>query len=181
MPLCSICNLVRGVARLYPTAGPIARSPSLRYTGAAMSYTIREAQEDDRPALRALLEACGLSTHAILHPGTRYWLAESEAGLPVGAVGVELGAGAALLRSAAVLPSHRGSGIGAALTRNAIAAADGAVVYLFSTGAGPYWRRLGFVEAPVEELVAALPAAPQVRLYAERGWLPDEVAWRLAR
>jgi N-acetylglutamate synthase-like GNAT family acetyltransferase len=146
-----------------------------------MSFTIREAHRGDGPALAALLTACGLSTHAILWPGTRYWLAEGAAGAVEGAVGLELGAEAVLLRSAAVLPERRGAGIGAALTRAAIAAAGDAAVYLFSTGAGPYWQRLGFVEVPVDELVAALPDAPQVRHYAERGWLPDEVAWVLSR
>ena len=37
---------------------------------------------------------------------------------------------------------------------------------------------MGFHEVPVPELVAALPAAPQVRHYDALGWLPTEVAWR---
>lgn len=51
--------------------------------------------------------------------------------------------------------------------------------YLFSTGAGPYWMRLGFRETPAPELIAAMPDAPQVRRYDELGWLPTEVAWVL--
>ena len=50
--------------------------------------------------------------------------------------------------------------------------------YLFSTDAGAFWARTGFREVPVPELVAALPAAPQVRHYDALGWLPTEVAWR---
>jgi N-acetylglutamate synthase-like GNAT family acetyltransferase len=145
------------------------------------SYAIREASPEDAPALESLLAACGLSSHGVLASGTRYWLAEDAAGAPLGAIGLELGAGAALLRSAAVLPEHRGAGVGAALVGAALAAAaaHGPLLYLFSTGAGLYWQRFGFVEAPVDELVAALPGAPQVRHYDELGWLPDEIAWVL--
>ncbi len=148
-----------------------------------LSPTIREASPADLPALIALLDECGLSAHGVLLPGTRYWFAEDGSGAVVGAVGLEPGTGASLLRSAAVLPARRGAGVGALLARTAITAglAHGPGVYLFSTGAGPYWRRFGFVEVPVPELVAALPEAPQVRYYDEQGWLPTEVAWVLRR
>lgn len=141
---------------------------------------IRRAADADADALRAVLAACGLSDRGLLAAGSRYWLAE-QAGAPVGAVGMEYGAGAALLRSAAVLATQRGQRIGEALVRTALAdaEAEGAQVYLFSTGAGPYWQRLGFVEVPVPELLAALPDAPQVHHFAAMGWLPTEVAWRL--
>lgn len=139
---------------------------------------IRRATPADADALRALLAACGLSDRGLLAEGSRYWLAE-QGGAPVGAVGLEYGAGAALLRSAAVLPDLRGRRIGAALVRAALADAAGARVYLFSTGAGPYWQRFGFVEVPVPELIAALPDAPQVHHFTAMGWLPTEVAWRL--
>lgn len=52
-------------------------------------------------------------------------------------------------------------------------------VYLFSTGAGGYFSRLGFRRVAVDEVVAALPDAPQVRRFSELGWLPREIAWRL--
>ena len=144
-------------------------------------YLIREASPIEADIICELLVESGLSAHAVLAPGTRYWLARLADGAPVGAIGLEVGAGAALLRSAAVRPAARGRGIGAALLRRALAeaAAGGQKhVYLFSTDAGAYWSRQGFSEVPVPELVAALPDAPQVRHYGEQGWLPDEVAWR---
>jgi N-acetylglutamate synthase-like GNAT family acetyltransferase len=144
-------------------------------------YLIREASPIEADIIRELLVESGLSAHAVLAPGTRYWLARLADGAPVGAIGLEIGAGAALLRSAAVRPAARGRGIGAALLRRALAeaAAGGQkLVYLFSTDAGDYWSRQGFSEVSVPELVAALPDAPQVRHYDEQGWLPDEVAWR---
>jgi N-acetylglutamate synthase-like GNAT family acetyltransferase len=142
---------------------------------------IRTANEADRALLPQLLEACHLEQFDVLAPGTRYWLAEGPTGELVGIVGLEFGAGAALLRTAGVRPEWRGRGLGARLTQTALehARAAGMMrVYLFSTGAGPYWQRHGFREVPVPELVAALPDAPQVLRYAELGWLPTEVAWR---
>jgi predicted N-acetyltransferase YhbS len=80
-----------------------------------------------------------------------------------------------------VLLPWRGHGIAAALTQEAVDAAMRGgcrAIYLFSTEAGAYWRRFGFHEVPVSEVVAALPEAPQVRQYAALGWLQTEVAWR---
>lgn len=51
--------------------------------------------------------------------------------------------------------------------------------YLFSTGAGGYFVRFGFVESSAGELVSALPDAPQVLRFAALGWLSTEAAWRL--
>jgi N-acetylglutamate synthase-like GNAT family acetyltransferase len=144
---------------------------------------IREAQPGEAERIRALLAQLHLGTDSVLAPGTRYWLAEGAGGQVIGVVGLEYGAEAALLRSAAVDPQTRGCGVGAALVREALrsATAEGfRRVYLFSTGAGPYWIKLGFRQAPVPELVAALPDAPQVRRYEELGWLPTEVAWVVA-
>jgi N-acetylglutamate synthase-like GNAT family acetyltransferase len=142
---------------------------------------IQEATPIDIAAIHLLLEESGLSTHAVLAPGTRYWLAQEADGGSIGTIGMEIGDGAMLLRSAAVRPAARGQGIGAALLLRALDEARAAGLrqaYLFSTGAGAFWSRQGFREVPVAELVAALPDAPQVRHYDEQGWLPDEVAWR---
>jgi N-acetylglutamate synthase-like GNAT family acetyltransferase len=143
---------------------------------------IREAQLGEAERICALLVQLHLGTDSVLAPGTRYWLVEGVDGQAVGVVGLEYGAEDVLLRSAAVDPQLRGRGVGAALVREALrsAAQDGYKrAYLFSTGAGPYWIKLGFREAPVPELVAALPDSPQVHRYEELGWLPTEVAWVL--
>lgn len=74
-------------------------------------------------------------------------------------------------------------GVGRALSVAAIESArhqGDLALYLFSTKAGPYWKRFGFVEVPVDDLVRALSTVPQVRSGIERGWLADEVAWALA-
>jgi N-acetylglutamate synthase-like GNAT family acetyltransferase len=147
----------------------------------AGEFCVREATADEAPRVVALLAQNHQSTHDVLAPGTRYWVAEGADRQCVGAVGLELGRDVVLLRSAGVLPAWRGCGVGTALTRRAVGAALRAgyrAVYLFSTGAGDYWKRFGFHEVTVAELLTALPDAPQVREYEIRGWLPTEVAWR---
>jgi N-acetylglutamate synthase-like GNAT family acetyltransferase len=148
----------------------------------ADDFSVREAIPDEAERICALLAQHHLGTDSVLAAGTRYWLAEGADRRLTGVVGLEYGADAVLLRSAAVDPGARGRGVGSALVREALrsAASEGyRRAYLFSTGAGPYWSKLGFREVPVPELVADLPNAPQVRRYEQLGWLPTEVAWAL--
>lgn len=144
-------------------------------------FLIREATQEDAEQVKSFLSTNRQSAHAILVPGTRYWIAQNKEGHVVGAIGLEYGVDAALLRSVGVLEVWRGQRIGALLTQHSIEAARRAGcerVYLFSTDAGSYWAQHNFYQVPVEELVAALPNAPQVQQYDELGCLPTEVAWR---
>src|SRR5690349_22866182 len=77
-------------------------------------FIIRAATPADAEALDLLLAECGLSSHGVLAPGTRYWLAQRRDEV-IGVVGLEYGPAAVLLRSAAVRPAARGNGVGAAL------------------------------------------------------------------
>lgn len=143
--------------------------------------TIIAATAGNLNTIRALLAHAGLGDNDVLAPGTRYWLALDAEGVPVGTIGAEYGADAVLVRSAAVHTRARSQGVGAALLTRALAEAQRMGyqrAYLFSTDAGAFWLRQGFREVPVPELVAALPATPQVLYYAAQGWLPTEVAWR---
>jgi N-acetylglutamate synthase-like GNAT family acetyltransferase len=110
-----------------------------------------------------------------------YWVARSGSDV-VGCVGLEHGNVASLLRSAAVHPDHQNQGIGDLLATTAISEARGRgdqSLYLFSTDAGGYWQRYGFVEVDVWTLADALPDSPQVRSGIEREWIADERAWKL--
>jgi len=142
---------------------------------------VREATFEDSAALRTFLAAQGLPTDDILVTGTVYWIAEAIKEV-IASAGLEFGSEAGLLRSVATAEAHRGKGLGKRMVDRALvrARAHGLRhVYLFSTGAGSYFARMGFVESPVEELVAALPNAPQVIRFAALGWLSTEVAWRI--
>jgi len=147
-----------------------------------VSIGVREATLEDAPALRSFLTTQGLPTEDILAPGTVYWLAETASKELIASAGLEFGNEAGLLRSVATAEIQRGKGLGKIMVDTALekARAHGLRhVYLFSTGAGNYFVGLGFVESPVEELVAAVPNAPQVIRFTALGWLSTEVAWRI--
>jgi len=147
-----------------------------------MSTVVREATPEDKPALVSFLTSEGLPADDVLSPGTVYWLAETAAGEVIASAGLEFGMDAGLLRSVATAERRRGEGLGKRMVQAAFEAARSRRlrrVYLFSTGAGGYFAGLGFVESSVEELVIALPNAPQVLRFSSLGWLSTEVAWRL--
>lgn len=76
----------------------------------------------------------------------------------MGVAGLELYGEAALLRSVAVSPARRGSGVGRALVERALAVLERAGardVYLLTQSAGGYFPRFGF--APVDR--ARVPPA----------------------
>ncbi|GAA4824252.1 hypothetical protein GCM10023232_22540 [Sphingosinicella ginsenosidimutans] len=108
-------------------------------------------------ALARELAAAGLPVNDLGQPGRRFFRFDDEAGL-VGYGGIE-GVGAdRLLRSVVVVPARRNAGLGGALVAalERAAANDGArTLYLLTTTAEPFFRRLGY--APVER--SGAPAA----------------------
>jgi amino-acid N-acetyltransferase len=145
----------------------------------ADEYVVRLAEAVDRPLLEELLAGAGLSRADLLASGSTYWLAECD-GAVVGVAGVEWGKTDVLLRSVAVQREWRNRGYGRRLVAAALSEARRRgcrAVYLFSTGATHYWRRLGFREVAVDEAVAAVPDAPQVAEYRRLGTLCCERAW----
>lgn len=145
----------------------------------ADEYAVRRAELTDRALLEKLLAGAGLSRADLLASGSTYWLAECD-GAVVGVAGVEWGTTDALLRSVAVHDDWRNQGCGRRLVSEALNEARRRgcrAVYLFSTGATDYWRRLGFREVAVDEAVAAVPDAPQVAEYRRLGTLCCERAW----
>ena len=75
------------------------------------SVQIRLATPQDKDTVCRIFQEAGLETEAALEAGTTYWVME-RGGKPVGAIGLEHGEGASLLRGAAVLPSAQGQGLG---------------------------------------------------------------------
>ena len=111
---------------------------------------------------------------------SQFWVCR-EAGRRVAWVGLEIDGSKALLRSLYTESGHRKLGIGRRLVRTAEREAAGlgvCEVYLFSTGAGGFFRSLGYAEAPVTDAVAALRNTPQVIWYLARSdLLAVEVAF----
>ena len=143
--------------------------------------TIREATISDLVPITALLKADGLRTEGVCEAGARYWVAEHGSRL-IGAIGLECGETAVLLRSAVVLSNERRKGVGRKLTERALEWAWSRgyqAASCFSTDAGDYWITRGFRPCSVDEVVRAVPDAPQVRLFDQLGWLPTEAAYRI--
>jgi ribosomal-protein-alanine N-acetyltransferase len=105
-----------------------------------------------------------------------------EAGRRVGWVGLEIDGETGLLRSLFTDPGWRKRGIGRELVAAAEreAAREGVtVVVLFSTGAGGFFRSLGYEEIPVHDAMAAVQGTPQGLWYRARPrLLAEEVTYR---
>jgi amino-acid N-acetyltransferase len=108
---------------------------------------LRAATEEDLPRVLSLLGRAELPTAGVAEALPDFIVAESEAKM-VGVVGLELYAESALLRSAAVEESWRGSGVGKVLVDRALdLARERGIedVYLLTTTAEDYFPKFGFV------------------------------------
>ncbi|MFV8642096.1 arsenic resistance N-acetyltransferase ArsN2 [Ralstonia pseudosolanacearum] len=108
----------------------------------------RPARFEDYVAIRALLVAQGLPSEDIGagNEAGRFHLVEQD-GQVVGCAGLEIYGTDALLRSVAVAPSMRDSGLGGALV--GIAERDAAAIgvqrlFLLTTSAADYFSRIGY-------------------------------------
>lgn len=119
--------------------------------------SLRAAAADDLPAIERLLIASGLPTAGVAEALTSFIVAESEPGKRVvGVVGLELCCDEyALLRSAAVEPEWRGTGLGRRLVTHVIADAESRgikALYLLTTTAERYFPSFGFVTTSRERV-----------------------------
>lgn len=130
---------------------------------------LRSARPADQGAIETLLSRLELPTAGVAEWLDRFLVAEHE-GAIVGAAGVELYGDGALLRSVAVDPAWRGSGVARALVDRALDVAQTAgarEIFLLTTTAEHYFPRLGFacisrddVPAPVQTSVEFRGACP---------------------
>jgi len=98
-----------------------------------------------------------------------FTVAEAE-GRIIGAAGLERYADGALLRSVAVQPAWRSSGLGRMLVDAALDTARRAGsrdVYLLTTTAEHYFPRLGFTAIPRESVPASVQASVEFRCIAD--------------
>jgi len=129
------------------------------------STTIRRATRSDQRRVEQLLSSLHLPTAGVADWIDRFWVAD-HAGSPVGVAGVEQYGNAALLRSVAVDPSWRDTGIGRTLveTELATARAEGAdSVYLLTTTAERYFPRFGFERITRDEVPDSLRESVEFR------------------
>lgn len=128
---------------------------------------VRSAGAPDFPAVAALLQAAGLPTAGIPPSLPDFLVAESGAGDRIlGAIGLEPYGPAALLRSAVVEPSERGSGVGHALVRALLVHATARgfrELYLLTLSAEEFFPRFGFERIRREEVPAAVRESVEFR------------------
>ncbi len=128
-----------------------------------MVMLTRSAHPHDLGELERLLQGAGLTIAGVREHLDGFEVAE-EGGRIVATAGLEVYGSAALLRSVAVNGSYRRRGIARELVRRRLdhAAADGVgEVYLLTTTAADYFRRLGF------EAIGRNDVAEAVRVSAE--------------
>lgn len=109
--------------------------------------TLRSATPADLPEVERLLTANGLILDGVAAGIGDFFVAEAG-GVVVGTIGLEVRAPFALLRSAAVDPTHHGAGIGARLVARLVEEAEARRItglYLFTPSAAPFFERHGFI------------------------------------
>ncbi len=119
---------------------------SLDATTPCRPASMRPAQPKDIRAVQELLEQSGLPTAGVEEWLQHFLVADSD-GEVVAVAGLELYGGSALLRSVAVRPAWRGSGLGRQLVDRLVSEAQRQRVhdiYLLTTTAEHYFPRLGF-------------------------------------
>lgn len=144
--------------------------------------SLEQSRADDVEALTAFLSEVDLTLSGLDAPTVRLWVERDDAGSIVGSTGYEISSDGrhALIRSVAVITSHRSRGRGSELAKFALerATEEGATkAWLFSRRSGPFWQSLGFEPANRDELAEALADTHQVQLFQETGQPHREVAW----
>ena len=113
--------------------------------------------------LRRALDQAGLPTDDLDAPGRAFFRLGDELG-PIGYVGLKQAGEDALLRSLVVLQGRRSSGHGACLVAELerVARSGGTMrLQLLTTGAAPFFRRLGYRDESRAEAPSAIAATAQ--------------------
>jgi amino-acid N-acetyltransferase len=124
---------------------------------------LRGATPSDLPAIEALLLRLELPTAGVPDWVRSFWVAEAD-GAIVGVAGVERHGDALLLRSVAVDPAWRGSGLGQALVARVMdgsRAGGAAEMFLLTTTAQHYFPKFGFAVVGRDRVPPALHASAE--------------------
>jgi amino-acid N-acetyltransferase len=129
--------------------------------------SLRQASAADLRAIEKLLEESGLPTAGVAQALGNFIVAESDEGHIIGVAGLECCSGEyALLRSTAVEPAWRGSGLGRRLVTHLIAEAESRgmkALYLLTTTAERYFPSFGFVRTTRESVPDEIKASVEFR------------------
>jgi amino-acid N-acetyltransferase len=132
----------------------------------ASPFLVSKASFGDLPEVLALVKQCELLENGIAEAIASFLIARSGSAL-VGCAGLEKYGELGLLRSVAVAPSARGTGIGATLVEgmSAAARADGVrELFLLTTTAASYFERHGFAAIPRSAMPAKVADSWEFRV-----------------
>jgi amino-acid N-acetyltransferase len=140
-------------------------SPETFTTPDCRCVSLRRAAPADHQAVATLLRDLELPTDGFAEWLDQFWVAEHQGRL-VGVAGMERYGDSGLLRSVAVAPEWRDSGIGRTLVDRVLEegrAAGIRDVYLLTTTAEHYFPRLGFACVDRETVPTGLHASAEFR------------------
>ena len=133
-----------------------------------MDYTVRAAESNDYPSIRALLAGHALPIDDVDDDNApRFYVAVGADGALLGCAAIEQYDDDALLRSVAVSPAIRSTGIGAALVETIereAAARDVRRLFLLTTSAQAYFEAKGYRVVQRSEAPSAILESSQFTL-----------------
>jgi N-acetylglutamate synthase-like GNAT family acetyltransferase len=139
------------------------------------NLTFGPASSEDAAYVRERLRAVGMMWEDVDPIRSRFWVAKRQDCI-VGFVRLELGCTNALLGSLYTEPAYRKRGIARQLITQAemhARQAGSQHIFLFSTGAGDFFRAHGYEEVPVALTVQEAADTPQVEWHCAN---PDLLA-----
>ena len=125
---------------------------------------IRRARPEDRGQLERWLAAAGLPTDDLTDAHMQRFLVMSEAGKPLGMVGLEVFGAVGLLRSLVVEPGSRSAGAGRALVAalEDDAKSEGVTeLWLLTIDADGWFEKLGYAPSARDDAPDAIRATPE--------------------
>lgn len=144
---------------------------------------LARAADSDITEISEFLRIADLTVSGLDSPTVHLWISRDETtGRIFATTGFESSEDGShvLIRSVAVDPVHRGTGIGLELAHFAMERAvevGAKQAWLFSRRSGRFWQKAGFTSADTKDLATALASTHQVQLFTETGQLGREVAW----
>ena len=127
--------------------------------------TLRNAEAADLPAVLGLLRSADLPSAGVAEALPQFVVAENDGQL-IGVAGLEIYGRSALLRSVAVEPNWRGSGVGRTLIERALSVTrERGIddVFLLTTTAEHYFPRFGFACVSRDSVSPALQASAEFK------------------
>lgn len=153
-----------GYRALEPVSHPTPDGRQIRFVRMGRSLMTQTYADPEREQVLRLAAAAGLPTADLAGVDLSHFLACGRRDRPDGVVGLEVYGAVALLRSLAVDQEQRGAGKGKALVEGAEthARAQGVrEIYLLTTTAETFFRRLGYVPADRASAPPAIRDTPE--------------------